>query len=164
MAQENTLSISFTQEEILKVKNAISDIATVLNGKAKSLTPAERQTFGRVKYEKEVWIDKVKMHMDTNPTKIPAYVDKEEFDLDYTAHKQLNELITLLEQQLQLMQDTNLLLGYDLDGAALTFYRAIKVAAANNDPGSGSIYVDLKQQYPGSKTRKSVENGGNTPS
>lgn len=94
--------------------------------------------------------------MDANPTKVPTYVDKTEFDQDYAAHKQLNELINLLDQQLQLMKDTNLLLGYDLDGAALMFYRAIKVAATNNDPGAGSIYTDLKQQYPGGRAKAPV--------
>ncbi|MCU7571637.1 hypothetical protein N4241_11040 [Riemerella anatipestifer] len=153
MAQENTISVNFSTEEIKKVKDAISTIASVLEGKVKSLTPTERQGFGRVKYEKEVWIDRVKLQLDANPTKVPAYVDKTEFDQDYAAHKQLNELINLLDQQLQLMKDTNLLLGYDLDGAALMFYRAIKVAATNNDPGAGIIYTDLKQQYPGERAK-----------
>lgn len=164
MAQENKVSISFSTEEIAKVKKAIQDIASVLEGKVQSLTPKERQTFGRVKYEKEVWIDKVKSHMDANPTKIPIYVDKAEFDKDYTAHKQLNELITLLQQQLDQMMDTNLLLGYDLDSGALVFYRAIKFASENNDPGAISIYTDLKQQYPTTKKKKPVENEGDTPS
>ncbi|WKS95478.1 hypothetical protein [Riemerella columbina] len=154
MSNENTISVSFSPEEINQVKTAISTIAGVLSGKVKSLTPTQRKGFGRVKYEKEVWIDRVKLQMDANPSKIPTYVDKTEFDQDYTAHKQLNELINLLDQQLQLMKDTNMLLGYDLDGTALMFYRAMKVAATNNDPGAGSIFADLKQQYPASRSRK----------
>lgn len=156
MANENMISVNFSTEEVQQMKTAINTIAGILNGKVKSLTPTERKGFGRVKYEKEVWIDRVKMQMDANPTKIPSYVDKTEFDKDYTAHKQLNELISLLDQQLQQMKDTNLLLGYDLDGTALMFYRAIKVAANNNDPGSNTIYADLKQQYPGSRTKRTT--------
>lgn len=164
MAQENTITVSFTEAEITKMKNAIADIATVLQGKAKSLTPNERKTFGRVKYEKEVWIDKVKNQMDGNADKIPAYIDKAEFDRDYTAHKQLNEVLTLLEQQLHLVQDTNLLLGYDLDVCSLMFYRAIKVAATNNDPGARTIYEALKVQFPGNKKSTSgTTKGGGTP-
>lgn len=48
MAQENTISISFTEAEIFEIKNAITQLATLLNGKAKNLTPNERQTFGRI--------------------------------------------------------------------------------------------------------------------
>ncbi|WP_018674792.1 hypothetical protein [Riemerella columbina] len=156
MANENMISVNFSTEEVQQMKTAINTIAGILNGKVKSLTPTERKGFGRVKYEKEVWIDRVKIQMDANPTKIPSYVDKTEFDKDYTAHKQLNELISLLDQQLQQMKDTNLLLGYDLDGTALMFYRAIKVAANNNDPGSNTIYADLKQQYPGSRAKRTT--------
>lgn len=110
MAQDNNISVSFTEEDIQAVRDAIATIAGVLKGKAISLTPQERKQYGRVKYEKEVWIDKVKIQMDNNPNLIPEYISKAEFDKDYLAHKQLNELITLLEQQLNLMQDTNMLL------------------------------------------------------
>lgn len=102
--------------------------------------------------------------MDGNADKIPSYIDKAEFDRDYTAHKQLNEVLTLLEQQLNLVQDTNLLLGYDLDVCALMFYRAIKVAATNNDPGARTIYEALKVQFPGNKKSTSgTTKGGSTP-
>lgn len=157
MSNQNTVSVSFTTEEIKKMKDAIAEIASVLNGKTKSLTPTERKTFGRVKYEKEVWIDKAKLHMDSHPSKIPPYVDKAEFDKDYTAHKQLSEVILLLEAQLQQMVDTNILLGYDLDIVAHIFYRVIKTAAENNDTGADHIYQDLKQQFPGKKKKQTPE-------
>lgn len=163
MSSENKISVGFSTEEITKIKNAIAEIAGVLKGKMQSLTPNERKTFGRVKYEKEIWIDKVKQHMDSHPTKIPAYIDKAEFDKDYTLHKQLNELIPLLEMELQQMKDTNLLAGYDLDAAALVFYRVMKVAAANNDPGSVTIYEDLKRQYPGGKRKSAPVEKEDTP-
>lgn len=44
MAQENTISVNFSTEEIKKVKDAISTIAGVLEGKVKSLTPTERRS------------------------------------------------------------------------------------------------------------------------
>ena len=149
MAQENTISVSLSSEEQEVINSAMSQIANVLKDKAVSLQPQDRQYYGRVKYEKEVWIDKVKNHMDNNPDKIPSYIDKAEFDKDYDAHKILNPMIANMEQQLNLMQDTNLLLGYDLDNCALMFYRAIKVAATNNDAGARTIHDDLKQQFPG---------------
>lgn len=153
MAQDNNISVSFTEEDIQTVRDAIVTIAGVLKGKAISLTPQERKQYGRVKYEKEVWIDKVKIQMDNNPNLIPEYISKAEFDKDYLAHKQLNELITLLEQQLNLMQDTNMLLGSDLDVNALMFYRIAKTYAAANAPGARTVYDDLKQQYPSTKKR-----------
>lgn len=151
MAQENLASVAFTAQEEADLQTAIASIATIVQGKLQSLTPEERQQFGRVKYEKEVWIDKVKLQMDQNPSMIPTYLDKKEFDRDYDAHKILNGVITKLEQEFQKMVDTNLLLGYDLDTSALMFYRAIKTAANDNALGAKTVYEDLKQQFPGRK-------------
>ena len=152
MPQENLISVDFSDQEIRTLKDAVAMIVNTLRGKTISLTPQQRNQYGRVKYEKEIWIDKVKMQMDANPDHIPSYIDKMEFERDYKAHKVLNELITLLEQPLNQLMDTNLLLGYDLDMNSLMFYRSIKVSAQNNAVGAVSIYQDLKQQYP--STRK----------
>lgn len=54
MAHENLISVSFTEQEIKTIKDAITSIAGVLKGKTISLTPQERKQYGRVKYEKEV--------------------------------------------------------------------------------------------------------------
>lgn len=151
MSLSNKISVVFSTEEIQKLKSAIADISQVLQGKMQSLTPKERQTYARVKYEKQVWIDKNKRYMDQYPEKIPAMVDKAEFDRDYLAHQQLTEIIGLFRTQLEAMEDTHLLLGFDLDEAALIFYRFLKVAAENNDPNAITLYTDLKQQYPGGK-------------
>lgn len=158
MPQENLISVDFSDQEIRTLKDAVSMIVNTLRGKTISLTPQQRRQYGRVKYEKEIWIDKVKMHMDANPDHIPSYIDKMEFERDYKAHKVLNELITLLEQPLNQLMDTNLLLGYDLDMNSLMFYRSIKVSAQNNAVGAVSIYQDLKQQYPSArKAQKPTE-------
>lgn len=160
MAHENLISVSFTDQEIKTIKDAITSIAGVLKGKTISLTPQERKQYGRVKYEKEVWVDKVKIQMDNNPSLIPNYIDKSEFDKDYTAHKQLNELIQLLQQQLDQMEDTNTLIGADLDISSLMFYRILKTYAKENVAGARTIYEDLKQQYPAAK-KKPTENKEN---
>lgn len=156
MAQENSISISFSTAEKDALTTAINSIASILKDKCKSLTPAERQQYGRVKYEKEIWIDKVKQHIGQNPTKVPAYIDVPEYMRDYEAHKLLNELITLMETQHHLMIDTNLLLGYDLDVNSLMFYRSIKTSATNNDTGARTIYEDLKQQFHGGGGKKAT--------
>jgi hypothetical protein len=154
MAQENAISIVFSATEKEQLITALNTIANILKDKCKSLTPKERIQYGRVKYEKEVWIDKVKQHISQNPEKVPNYIDVPEFMQDYEAHKLLNELLTIIETQHHLMSDTNLLLGYDLDVNALMFYRSIKTSAQNNDQGARTIYEDLKQQFPGGGKKK----------
>lgn len=156
MAMENSISISFTDAEKVTLTNAIQAIAGVMAGKGKSLTPKERSRYGRVKYEKEVWIGKVKTHMDQQPNRIPDIVDGNEFKRDYEAHTLINNWLNLLEAQYELLQDTNLLLGYDLDVNSLIFYRRIQADAKSNDPGAKTIYDDLKQQFPGPGRKKTA--------
>jgi len=153
MAQENMMSVEFTTDEIKLMEDAIKTIAKIMV-KGRSLTPNERKAYGRVKYEKEIWVTKVKTHMDKHPDRIPQYVDKAEYDRDYVAHSLLNIWSDLIEQQFNLMEDTNRLLGYDLDESSLMFYRDVKTATKNNAAGARTIFDDLKQQFPGSKGKK----------
>lgn len=92
--------------------------------------------------------------MDNNPASLPRFIDKGEFDRDYDAFKALSPLISALEQQMNLMKDTALLLGYDLDVNALMYYRTMRSESENNVAGSRSVYDELKVQYPGPKTKK----------
>lgn len=78
MPQENLISVDFSDQEIRTLKDAVAMIVNTLRGKTISLTPQQRKQYGRVKYEKEIWIDKVKMQMDANPDHIPSYIDKME--------------------------------------------------------------------------------------
>jgi hypothetical protein len=147
MAQENMMSVEFTPDEIMKIEHAIRTIEEIMYGKGRSLTPKERQSYGRVKYEKEVWVTKVKEKMDDNADTIPAYIDKAEFDRDYLAHTLINKWSAGLEKHFNLFEDTNRLLGFDLDESSLMYYRSIRSAAQNNAPGARTIYEELKQQF-----------------
>jgi len=97
--------------------------------------------------------------MDNNPASLPRFIDKGEFDRDYAAFKALSPLISALEQQMNLMKDTALLLGYDLDVNALMYYRTMRSEAENNVAGSRTIYEDLKTQFPGPGIKKAADKG-----
>ncbi len=95
-----------------------------MNGKAVNLTPKQRQQYGRVAYEMEVWIDKVFSYMQQDPASVPAYINMTEHAADMVAHRVLNPRIDRMNTILQGMRDTNLLLGYDIDHNARAYYRA----------------------------------------
>jgi hypothetical protein len=157
MAIDNNISIGFTAQQETDLLAAINTIKTIITDKVISLTPKQRQQYGRVKYEKEIWIDKVKVHIDQNPSKVPDYVDVPEFQKDYAAHKTIGKILNVMEAEFDKLDDTNLLLGYDLDFNAHAFYRSIQTAARNNDPGAKAIYDDLKQQFAGQGKKKKDE-------
>jgi hypothetical protein len=154
MALNNLISISFTDEELLQIDGALSVIENILKNRDVSLTPAQRQQYGRVAYDMEVWVDKVDSYMRQAPQLIPSFIDMKEHASDLAAHRALNPRIERLNVLLHLAQDTNLLLGSDIYNSSLSFYRAVREAARSNAPGAPAIHADLKRQFPGGGRKK----------
>jgi hypothetical protein len=127
------------------------EMETIIKDKAVNLTPKQRQSYGRVAYEMEVWVDKTFSYMQQDPQLVPAYIDMEEHTKDISAHRALNPRIERLNGILQSMEDTNRLLGSDLYNNSLSYYRNLREAAKVNAVGASAKYSDLRQQFPGRK-------------
>jgi hypothetical protein len=149
MALDNLISVSFTDDELLRIDNAMSELESVFRSKAVNLTPKQRQQYGRVAYEMEVWVDKVSIYMQQDPQLVPPFIDMTEHTADLTAHRALNPRIDRLNGVLQSMKDTNLLLGSDILLNSQAYYRNLREAAKVNALGASTKYADLKKQFPG---------------
>jgi hypothetical protein len=149
MALDNLISVQLSDEELSRLDSAMSEIESVFQGKAVNLTPHQRQQYGRVAYEMEVWVDKVDGYMRQNPQLVPTYIDMAEHTADLKAHRALNPRIDRLTAILQSLKDTNLLLGADILHNSQAYHRNLREAAKVNAVGASSIYADLKRQFPG---------------
>lgn len=147
MALDNLISLSFTAEELTQIQSAIESINQVLQDKVVNLTPDERQQYGRIADRNKILVDKCKDYMDQVPDTIPRTVDKTEFDADYTARKQVEMPLRDLTRVTEKLRDTKTLLDHDNYQAAIAYYRYIKYLANENEPGTTSIYQDLKQHF-----------------
>jgi hypothetical protein len=154
MSQENLVSLKFTPQEVTDLNDALATVISIIEPKAINLTPAERQLYGKVRYEFEVWIDKTRGHMLANPTLVPNYIDTVEYESDYAARSVIKPIEPTLKKIYEIFDDIFVLLGHDLYVNSLAFYNAVKIAAKQNVPGSTSIYQDLKQQFPGGRKKK----------
>ncbi|WP_025744019.1 hypothetical protein [Aquimarina pacifica] len=155
MALENLISISFTDQELKTLDEYLSGVQTILSGKTINLTPEQRQQYGRIANQNKLIVDKVKGHMEQHPEWIPRFLDKEEFDKDYVARKQIEDRVQLLENLSQQLIDTKTLLDHDNYTNALTFYRMMRFLAGENEPGAKTVYNDMKVLF--SKTSSSSE-------
>jgi cob(I)alamin adenosyltransferase len=151
MALDNLISVSFTSDELKRIDTAMSEIENILTGKVINLTPKQRQLYGRVAYEMEVWVDKVQHYMQQAPQLVPPYIDMTEHTADLEAHRALNPRIERLATVLQSMKDTNLLLGTDIYNNSVVFHRSLREASKANAVGASTIYADLKQQFNGGR-------------
>ena len=144
MALENLISLSFTDEELTALDGHISGIRELLSGKTVNLTPEQRQQYGRIANQNKLIVDKAKTYMEQYPDWVPRFLDKEEFDNDYTARQHIENRANLLEELTQQLIDTKTLLDHDNYTNALSFYRMLRFLAGENEPGAKTVYEDMK--------------------
>jgi hypothetical protein len=149
MALDNLVSVTFTDDELSRIDSSLLVIEDILKGKTVNLTPKQRQLYGRVAYEMEVWIDKAAGYMEEDPALVPSYIDMEEYTKDIITHRALNPRIARLAVLLQALEDTNRLIGSDLYTNTIAYYRSLREAAKSNAVGASFRYGNLKQQFPG---------------
>ncbi len=157
MALDNLIQVHFTPDELARMDAALSEIENIMKGKAVDLTPKQRQQYGRVAYEMEVWVDKCYSYMQQAPQLVPSFIDMVEHTADLEAHRILNPRIERMNTIAQSIKDTNLLLGTDIYNNSMSFYRAVREASKANATGSTPIYQDLHRQYPGGGKKQGKE-------
>lgn len=158
MALDNLISVSFTDEELTKISAAIEQINTILKGKAINLTPEDRRQYGSIADRNKLLVDKAKFYMEKAPTTVPKTIDKAEFDRDYAARGQVEAPLRELTMVAEKLRDTKTLLDYDNLQTAMAYYRYVKYLASQNEPGTTTIYQDLKLHYPGGGKKASDKN------
>ncbi len=151
MALDNLISVSFTSEELTKISAAIEQINTVLKDKAINLTPEDRRQYGSIADRNKLLVDKAKFYMEKAPTTVPKTIDKAEFDRDYAARGQVEGPLRELTMVAEKLRDTKTLLDYDNLQVAQAYYRYVKFLAEQNEPGTTTIYQDLRQHYHGGR-------------
>ncbi len=147
MALDNLISVTLTAEEVKVIEDAIAALNNVLKDKVVNLTPDERRQFGSIADQNKLLVDKCKDYMDQNPETIPNIIDKTEFDHDYATRKQLELPVRSLKRIIEKLVDTKTLLDHDNYHASIAYYRYIKYLAAQKEPGTDTIYSDLKLHY-----------------
>ncbi len=147
MAIDNFISVTLTDEEVMELNNAFASINKVLKGKVINLTPDERRQYGSIADRNRGLVEKCKEYMEQNPETLPRVVNKQEFDRDYKARKQMELSLMQLRRVIEKLQDTKTLLDHDTYQASVAYYRYIKYLSTQNEPGTTSIYKDLRRHY-----------------
>lgn len=135
---DNLISVSFTQQELDDINQALTTIETVLQGKVINLTPEQRQLYGKLNNNTENWIDKVGDHMEQKPNLIPFYLNKQEFDRDRKTRNAMKPVLNRLASIVESVDDTSKLLSTDIYNAAIAYYRNIKLISMQNVAGTSS--------------------------
>lgn len=154
MALENLISVEFSQDELNRIDELLSQLEEVTRGKLINLTPKERNEYARVGNRTEDWIVRVKSYMEQYPDLMMRHQDTSEFQKDFVARQALLPRLRRLQAITTAFDDTTLLVGTDLYNNAITYYKGIKAAAETNAPNAKVVYEDLKAQFQSRGTGK----------
>ncbi|PIF46627.1 hypothetical protein CLU96_3665 [Chryseobacterium sp. 52] len=147
MALDNLISLSFSNDELTALDQALQAIHTALSGKTINLTPEQRQQYGRIVEQNKLFVNKAKSYMEQYPELVPAFLDKVEFDRDYAAREQIELRLQRLNSLNEQLSDTKVLLDHDKYHNAISFYRNIRFLSEENVPGTNVVYEDMKQFF-----------------
>jgi len=162
MALENLISIEFTTEELTALDTHLDGIQQVFAGKTVNLTPDQRRQYGSIGNQNKLIVDKAKNYMEQHPNWIPNFIDKAEFDKDYTARQQMEQRTQRLQNLAQQLIDTKTLLDHDNYTNSLSFYRMMRYLAAENEAGAKTVFEDMKVLFSKSARTASDDDGQST--
>ncbi|MFK8301718.1 hypothetical protein ACI75Y_02295 [Capnocytophaga stomatis] len=163
MAKDNYISIEFSQEELDRMDNLLSQLEEIVKEKFISLTTEERMEHARVGNKTEDWISRVRIFMEQYPDLVLRHINVEEFNRDYKARQALLPRLRRLQAVANRVDDTALLLGSDLHHNAITYYKGLRAMAQTNAPNAKTIYDDLKTQFPGRPSMRKKDKDESAP-
>ncbi len=151
MSFENLAQVTFSDEELNRIDQALTELETVFDGKMTKLSAEERQQYGSIAEQNKLFVNKAKELMEQYPQYVPPFLDKVEFDRDYQARTIIERKLLRLQHLTEQLVDTKVLLDHDNYGNALTFYRNLKFLNGENIPGIKALYESLKQFFGGGR-------------
>ncbi len=151
MSFENLAQVTFTEEELNRIDQALTDLEVVFNGKMSKLSSEERQQYGSIAEQNKLFVNKAKELMEQYPQYVPTFLNKEEFNRDYQARMIIESKLLRLKHLTEQLADTKILLDHDNYSNALTFYRNLKFLNGENIPGIKALYESLKQFFGGGR-------------
>src|ERR1035437_4738925 len=148
MSTQNLISASVTpanKTTLLGIGAQIRALLPFLLAK----TPDERRKGFKLGDNTLPFLQKALSYANQNPQMVPNYIPVVEWTKDTALATDLDQMLQSIEPVIQNINDTYQEAGVEALGAALAFYNAVKLAAANNVPGAQAIYDDLSSQFPG---------------
>jgi hypothetical protein len=151
MKNNDLIQVVFTEEELTASNTNLDALLEFASKNSPELSSEDRVSYGSVNETNKLLVNKSKSYMEQNPDLVPSFVNMEEFNNDFKARTDLEEMIQKLDLIKRKLSDTKILLDYDNYQDTLAFYRAVRYFAGEQQQGAIPIYEDLKQFFPHGK-------------
>ena len=147
MAISNLNNVHLTDEQLVKINNALIALEEALNPLQINLTPEERKRYGRVNEQNKLFVNKVKDFADSEPNLSASEVDWNEFNKDFKSRIELEKIINRLKTLETQATNAKILHDYDNYQDALADYAYTSYRAGSNAVGFERKYSELKQFF-----------------
>ena len=148
MINDDLIQVTFVPEEKETAKQALRAFLEIITSKAPVLSNDDRRTYGSVAEQNKLKINKARIYMQQFPELIPSFIDKDEFERDFQARNDVEELLMLNEDIHRKLSDMKILLDYDNYQDVLAFYRSVRYSASEKVGNAVTVYNDMKQFFP----------------
>ena len=148
MINDDLIQVTFAPEEKDNAKQALRSVLDIVSPKAPVLSNDDRRTYGSVAEQNKLKINKGRTYMQQFPELVPTFVNRDEFERDFQARTDSEELIMLAEEVLRKLTDTKIMLDYDNYQDVLAFYRSVRYSASEKVSNAVTVYNDMKQFFP----------------
>ncbi len=148
MKNNDLIQVVFTPQEKVTAQQTLRTLQEIIASKAPVLSNNDRQTYGSVAEQNKLKINKARTYMQQFPELVPSFIDRDEFERDFQARTDTEELIVLAEDVLHKLYDMKILLDYDNYQDMLAFYRSVRYSASEQISNAVTVYNDMKQFFP----------------
>lgn len=141
-------------EVLTRVHSMLNEALEILSPYMLALTTSDRRELPKMGEKTIAFVEKAYEFAKQNPNLRPAFLEMNEFEIDFTDARSLWMLLNTVHQLENTIDDTEMVAGSEAYQAALVFYQSVKMAARNNVPGAKAVYEELKMRFPqGSKVK-----------
>ena len=149
MANENRSYVAIPASVITSITNSLNAIQTALAPYVTPLTLQERHDIYKMSDKSVTFVSKAHDYADSNPEFLPAFVAKDDFDIDFDNINSVGPLAKLALQVANNLNDTAMVAGSEAFLEALAYYNNVKLGDKNGIAGARTIYQELQKRYPG---------------
>jgi len=157
MKNNDLIQVTFTAEELTENHAHLDALLAFAGEGAPDLSSEDRTNYGSINETNKLLVNKSKSYMEQNPELIPSFVNMDEFNKDFTARKNLEEMIQKLDLIKRKLSDTKILLDHDNYQDTMAFYRSVRYYAGEQQQGAIPIYEELRQFFPHGKKKEEEE-------
>lgn len=157
MKKDDLIQVVFSEEELNLANESLTRLEEFGKKHSPNLTAEDRVSYGTIKENNKLFVNKSKTLMEQNSNLVPPFIDMEEFNRDFEARKIIEDTLLRIDRIVRNLSDIKILLDNDNYHDSLAFYRAIKYWAMEQQEGAIAIHEQLKIYFPNSRKKNETE-------